>query len=201
MYTYNGYEIGYRNDGQLYFVNNRENGLFKIELEENDELEDIRAKIDAATTEWIDLSKYENFAGSKIESLDNPNKTLSYRYYNEVNGYSVDTVYVYMTADGTIDVIESNENPIVNTEILYSIDEDYEKELIVAKLKDMYEPMGYSLASEDYMVWIKEAFMYDGEIYILYYSVTTTIIDGNGNSRSPDCYLLVPVSALIPLTE
>lgn len=203
MYSFNKVKFGYREDGKLYAVSNVdasvEGGFAKIELGVNDSLTDIRSKLTNAVHDWIDLNAYDKFKGVTLGEIGESGDFLDYNFYNIINGFIVDSASISVKPDGSVFVIQTHITPNVDVSILETIDKDYEREVILAKLRDMYEINGNKLASDEYNVWGAYAVQYEGELYIEY-TIYTNVITSKETTEYPGSHLLVPVSALIPPT-
>ena len=200
IYEFENGHVGYRDDGSLYTVYDK-TALFTLDLNKISTIDELDDILRSATRKWVDLSDFELYNTTTDEILDDRIGVASAQYAKIVNGFIVDLTTILIDGDGTVDVIMGQETKITGVEqlkLLLAVDEKYEKEVITLKLKDMFENENRTLASKDYTVSDKVAYMYNGELCILYNNINVEVTyQGEDRKSVVGCNILVPVSVLV----
>ncbi len=195
------YDLGYaifREDGSLKELYD-ETGLFRLDTDQIMTQDELDAALRSEIGKWFDITDFQ-LKEVPDKPIDNISNSDSIVYTKEVNGFVVDEIFIDIYADGTVKRLSGHEKPITDKEHLIQlgkIREEYEKEIIVLKLKDLFEDEKRTLASNEYEVNDRVAYMFKGELYILYYGLKCDIANDDGPVSSVYCDLLVPVSVLV----
>lgn len=171
MYYVDGDEkckIGIRENGELYGILY---AFANIDFSVNNTIEKITNQLEAELSKWVDLNKYQYADIPTLPDDMNDYFTLSYMYYNEINGYKTDYCGVTVMNDGDVLGFRIYDKGISDygiENIDINIDPKLEDKMIELKMKDIYDTkdskyIRYNKSDSQSIV------VYNGKLYVNYY--------------------------------
>ena len=139
-YSVNGYDAGVirlREDGTIVEIL----GIVfdTVDIEKTDSAETVRAAMEAAIPDLIDFSKYEFVEAKRfLAGNDDDFKSYTFCYSNKYQGYYTEFVALYVNSNGEIFKLFLPQYEIDVSDI-GNIDKELENDLIVKKLKSIYD--------------------------------------------------------------
>lgn len=172
--------------------------IAKLDISPKESPESVQRKLEVALGGMVDFSLYQHSNVEPALKSDGTYHSYSFSYYNEINGYTSDVLYLLVEGkgDGTVRTLRYN-NPLPQlTEQDLQISKSHEDEILQIKLKDMYNVE--SADNISYEVVDSDIVMYNGEGYIKYRVYTDVL---RMNSDVKDGYVCDLLISLQLLTE
>lgn len=165
----------------------------KLDIQPTSSPATVRSLLEPKLQNVIDLTKYQNV--NMPTSDENQSETgefgiYDFLYYNSVDGYMTDYTKVSVDKNGNIFGLSIND--LGKDDLDLNLDKEKEKELLVAKLKDIYNTDTTEYKSYE-EVYPPQVVIYNGEICIQYY-VSVMYVDSTGGELSDWILpILIPV--------
>ena len=186
-------------NGNLCQISNSENGILNIELDVLSQ-DAIKQKVEGALSKLVDFKDFSLDIVSPLstEPESSEKYTRYYMYTKSVNGYVTEWITYIIRNDGTLLSFGNEAIPNLDESKLKQIDKEYENELLMLKLKDIYETKG-TMTVSGYTLEYKDAVMYEGTMYIKYGNIEVQVKNTDGSTSNKHCHnLLIPITSLIP---
>lgn len=169
--------------------------LVPLPVSKTDSAEKVQAVAEAVLSDLIDFSLYENVQVTP-ETPGDDFVSYIFRFSNTTNGYTADTAYLVVRSDGMVTSLGKKVLKSGVSDVCNNIDQDLEKELIVAKLKEIYntEKIEYR---EDLDIYHKSVTVRDEEVQILYRLGFRVYDDLLESEYGVADILLIPVKLMI----
>lgn len=194
--TENG-RVGLKEDGSVYFIAYPPS--VQLSFANNASPETVQAALEPAFSDLIDFSDYERIEVSDYDTGSGPFLAYDFNLLHEVQGYVVDYAMIRVTDDGTVVRLSMLTGPQNADEICDRIDKDLEEELILAKLKSIYDTDASEYLSHTIMdnsVFGRHLTTYNDEICVRYVIDCRVNVFERDTERSLLTQLLIPVSLL-----
>lgn len=191
-------EIVFYEDGspcaiELMGVTPEESVLVPVAVDQDTVATALQAEVEAMLADYLDPEAYEH-----LEMKEN-DRSISYRYYNMVDGYELNSAYVLISREGYLEAVRFTDYFVAGQKIGpedcdFVINKEMEKLLLDLKLKDIYATdevayLGYSINEAHICV-------VEGELYIQY-SLQAQLSYSEQAVEQMVEPLLIPVSAIM----
>lgn len=189
-YSIDGTDDGsvlFKEDGSLYAILNYP--FTTLEIPDEASFETVQAALEPALLDLVDLSKYDSVKAEMYGS------GYLVSYLNELHGYYTDYASMLVGTDGTVDALWIRDLTLNAEELCPSIDKTVEEELIIARLKNIYNTGNTEYRSHS-IETTPNFCVYENELYVEY-NFTCEVYDSEAESEKSDrCHLLIPVELL-----
>ena len=163
-------EIMFYEDGspcaiELVGITPEESVMVPVAVDQDTAAAELRTEVEAMLAGYLDPAAYEHLEMNESE------RRISFKYYNVVDGYELNSVYVLVSKEGYLEAVRFTDYFVDGQKIGpedcdFIIDKEMEKALLDLKLKDMYAAedviyLGYSVDETQICV-------VEGELYIQY---------------------------------
>ena len=199
-YKINGSEYGeicFKEDGSVYKFLDFDEQICILDIEPTDTAEMVHTALAPAISDFVDVSKYENWSVISSPGVDNMFGQYMFYYYNMVQGYYADQTFVIVEDDGRVRMIGIDDIDF-DTSSIGTISKDRENELLQERIKSICSTSGLQYISYE----IADApctpyFRYCGGELCIKYVISCKAYDADTEENTSfSSTLLIPVRLL-----
>lgn len=170
--------------------------MIKINILPNDTPETVRAALQPAVAEFVDLSKYQNMKVDR--SIDENEERFDYYYlilYNTIEGYIGDYTAILVNDDGTVTCLWIKDIAADSDQFEFHIDNDLEEELILAKTMSLLDGLDFEYRSHR-VITTPSVVSFNNELCVQYCVGIHFCEKGSDHETSFAIDILIPVRLL-----
>lgn len=190
-------EVLLREDGTISFIHYP---IAKLNIAQTASFEDVWVALGPALSDLIDLTQFTIY---KDLSIDNSSKEgfcdYTFNFFRMINGYLTNSGVIYVTDDGTVDLLRNEHDYTAYEKVCYQIDQELEAELLRKKIENIYNTDASTLLSYEYLnsYYAKRLIIYNNELCVDYKFECKYFLVDDKEEDIGSCELLIPVKLLI----